>query len=153
VSEQIQLGLGERGDELDAKVLAALRSEVIEDRTKEILRVIAGHKGAASAIRSGEIAEQLGLIVGEDSRRIITRAVELFVMFFKIPIGASREKPFGYFLIVDAADLELAVRPLWGEVEAHLRRLRALTSKTVVARLYGQTMLKLDAEEKSKEAA
>src|SRR5712692_5203301 len=95
----------DRWAELDAKIEAALASKMLTERDKEILRVIAGHKGAMSAIRSLEIAMLSGLPPrAEKSRREIASAVETFVTFFGIPIGGLRVKPYGYFLIVDRAD-------------------------------------------------
>lgn len=142
----------ERWRELDARVTEALSSPLLSESDKEILRVIAGHKGAANAIRSEDVATQAGLRWSEQARREVAGAVETAVQLFAIPIGGLRVKPYGYFLIVNANDLELAITPLWGEVYAHLRRLRALTGKRLVARMFGQAMLKLD-QEKPKEAA
>jgi hypothetical protein len=164
MSEQLQLGAGEertgrsacatwqRWAELDELVAKALRASLLTEREKEILRVIAGHKGAARAIRSEDVAAAAGMEWCEKTRREIAGVVETAVLLHKIPIGGSRAKPCGYFVIVNANDLELAITPLWGEVYALLRRLRALTGKQLVARMFGQAMLKLDAEE-PKEAA
>jgi hypothetical protein len=158
VTEQLQLGMGEertgrnacatwqRWAELDALVAKALGSELLTEREREILRVIAGHKGAAHAIRSEDVAKLAGMEWCEKSRREIAGVVETAVLLLKIPIGGLRGKPCGYFLIVNANDLEQAITPLWGEVYALLRRLRALTGKQLVARMFGQAMLKLDAE-------
>jgi hypothetical protein len=157
-TEQLELGAapyeprtdssvrGERWKELDEKIIAALRSDLLNERDKEVLRVLAGHKGAMNAIRSVELAFHAGVGRGEKGRRAVALAIETFVQLFGIPIGGLRVPPYGYFLIVDHADLALAVGPLWGEVYAHLRRLRALTGKQTVARLFGQAMLKLAAE-------
>ncbi|MBZ5702119.1 MAG: hypothetical protein LAN84_09750 [Acidobacteriia bacterium] len=156
MTEQLQFGvtLTDRWAELDAKVAAALRSALLSEREKEVLRVIAGHRGAAQAIRAEEVARQAGMAWCERARREIAGVVETAVLLYRIPIGGLRMKPYGYFLIASAGDLDLAIHPLWGEVYAHLRRLRALTSKTDVARLFGQAMLQLDAEAgKPKEAA
>jgi len=155
LSERLQLGTAiERRGELDAKVAAALGSALLSEREKEVLRAIAGHQGAANAIRAEEVARQAGLEWCERTRRDIAGVVETAVLLFRIPIGGLRMKPYGYFLITSAGDLDLAIHPLWGEVCAHLRRLRALTSKNDVARLFGQAMLKLDGEDgKPKEAA
>ncbi|HLZ92944.1 MAG TPA: hypothetical protein VKQ28_14620 [Candidatus Acidoferrum sp.] len=159
MSEQLQLGAEfaagstyDRWRELDARVEAALRSHLLDEKDKEILRVIASHKGAERAIRAAVIAEEARMLWGEHARRQICGAIGTFVLLFKIPIGALRMAPYGYFLIVSAKDLELAVQPLAGEFHALLRRIRALTSKSDVAKLFGQAMLKLDAED-SKEAA
>ncbi len=139
-------GLFERWRELDARVTGALRSELLTEREKEILRAIAGHKGAAKAIRSEDVAKQGGMEWCEKTRREIAGVVETAVLLLKIPVGGSRTRPCGYFLIANANDLELAITPLWGEVYALLRRLRALTGKQLVARMFGQAMLKLDEE-------
>ncbi len=142
----------DRWRELDARMTASLQSEIFSEREKEILRVIAGHKGAAKAIRSEDVAKAAGMEWCEHARREIAGVVATAVLLHKIPIGGSRGKPQGYFLIVNANDLEVAITPLWDEVYALLRRLRTLTGKQLVARMFGQAMLKLDAEE-PKEAA
>jgi hypothetical protein len=161
MTEQLKLGmLWERWRELDALVLAALESPELTEHEKEVLRVIAGHKGSAKAVRAREIAQELGLREGEEGRRFIAGVVETAILLHGIPIGAIRFKPYGYFLIASANDLDLAIAPLWGEVYAHLRRLRMLAGKQFVARMFGQAMLKLDVEsgptaeaEKPQEAA
>ena len=137
----------DRWRELDALVAAALRTNLLTEREKEVLRVIAGHKGAANAIRSNEIARRLGLKWCERTRRDIAGVVETAVLLFHIPIGGLRMKPYGYFLVMSRNDLDLAIQPLTGEFYALLRRIRMLTSKQDVARLFGQIMLKLDSEE------
>ncbi len=131
-------------DELEERILAALRSKLWGERDKEVLRAIAGHKGAGNAIRSEEVASRLGWKWCERTRREIAGAVETAVLFFRIPIGGLRMKPYGYFIVVSRNDLELAIQPLTGEFYALLRRIRALTSKQDLARLFGQAMLKLD---------
>jgi hypothetical protein len=141
------LTFSQRWNELDARVTAALQSEVFSEREKEILRVIAGHKGAAKAIGSREVARAAGMAWCENTRRIVAGVVETAVLVFKVPIGGLRGKPHGYFLIVTADDLSLALGPLHGEFRALLRRIRALSSKEQAAAMFGQTMLKLDSEE------
>lgn len=148
MSEQLQLGAApwRKWDELDARVEKALCSGALSEREKEVIRVIAGHKGAANAIRAEEVARQAGLRWEERARREIAGVVETAVQVFKIPIGGLRMKPYGYFLIVTLNDLHLAIAPLAGEFHSLLRRIRALTSKQDAARMFGQAMLKLDAE-------
>jgi hypothetical protein len=153
VTEQLQLDafaaltFSQRWRELDARVTAALQSEIFSEREKEILRVIAGHKGAAKAIGSKEVARAAGMEWSENTRRRVAGVVETAVLMFKVPIGGVRGKPHGYFLIVTADDLSLALGPLNGEFRALLRRIRALSSKEQAAAMFGQTMLKLDSEE------
>jgi hypothetical protein len=149
VTEQFKPGEAtwERWRELDARVLGALQSKVFSEREKEILRVIAGHKGAAMAIRSEDVASAAGMKWCERTRREIAGVVETAVLVLKVPIGGLRMKPYGYFLIVTPNDLDLALSPLNGEFHALLRRIRALTSREQAARMFGQAMLKLDSEE------
>lgn len=153
MSEQLQFAEGRTGrnacatDELDERVMEVLRAPTFCERDKEVIRVIAGHKGAAKAIRGEEIAQQLGRVWNEDARREISSVVQAAILIFKLPIGAVRHKPHGYFLIVTAEDLGLAVGPLSSEFKSLLRRIRALTSKREAARMFGQAMLKLDDEE------
>lgn len=132
--------------ELDAKVAEALGSPLLAQREREILRVIAGHKGAANAVTAREVAERAGLRWTEQSRRKITSTVETCVRLLRIPIGGSRLKPYGYFLIVTDHDLAQATQPLTSELYALLRRLRALASREEAARMVGQAMLQLDEE-------
>jgi len=137
----------DRWRELDGRVRAALESTLLTEREKEILRVIAGHKGAAKAIRSEDVAKQAGMEWNERARRDVAGVVETAVLLCKIPIGGLRVKPYGYFLIVSMRDLDLALSPLNGEFHALLRRIRALTSRDDAARMFGQAMLKLDEAE------
>jgi len=152
MSEQLQLdpfaalAATQRWRELDARVVKALESEMFSEREKEILRVIAGHKGAARAIRSEDVARQAGLQWSERARREVAGTVETAVLQCRIPIGGLRVKPYGYFLIVSMEDLDLALAPLRGEFHALLRRIRALTSREDAARMFGQAMLRLDGE-------
>src|SRR5258705_10920065 len=101
MSEQLQLGVTmyDRWRDLDARVEEALRSPLLDEKDKEILRVIARHKGAAQAIRAGEIAERAGMLPGDVSRRKICSAIETFILLHKIPVGGLRVPPYGYFLI------------------------------------------------------
>lgn len=160
MSEQLKLGADfaaastyDRWRELDARVEAALRSPLLTPTEAKILRVIARHKGAAQAIRSRVVAEEAGMFWNEDARRGICKAIETFRLLMKLPIGALRESPYGYFLIVSSHDLELAVQPLAGELYALMRMIRALTSRRDVAKLYGQAMLKLNKEDEKEAAA
>jgi hypothetical protein len=153
MNEQFQLGVTlpqavwARYSELDARVTRALQSEIFSEREKEILRVIAGHKGAAKAIGSKEVARAAGMEWSERTRRRVAVVVETAVLVFKVPIGGLRGRPHGYFLIVTLDDLSLALGPLNGEFRALLRRIRALSSREQAAAMFGQTMLKLDSEE------
>lgn len=151
MTEQLQFGTV-----LDELIEKTLRSLVATDIEKAVLGVLRLHRGSANAIKSSAIVEQLSfrgaapaLRLGhtkENSRRAIAGAIENLVELHRLPIGGLRVPPYGYFLIETPADLDLAIKARWGEIYAHLRYLRALTSKTDVARLFDQQMLELDAE-------
>lgn len=124
----------------------ALDSPELTDDEKKIVRILGEHRGAAAAIRSSSVAQLLKLPASENSRRWICQVVETLVLLHHLPIGASRTAPMGYFLIETQADLDLAINARWKEIYAHMRYLRALTSKQDVARLFGQAQLQLDSE-------
>jgi len=160
MNEQLQLGTCSSGlpgsaggpevfspqSDLDVKIEKALRTVTLPESEKELLRVLSMHRGALNAIKSASLAEQLGLPAGENSRRWVAGTVQNLVELHRIPIGGLRVPPYGYFLIETRNDLDLAIGARWGEIYAHLRYLRALTSRRDVARLFGQQMLKLDQE-------
>lgn len=60
--------------------------------------------------------------------RAVALIVEQLIVTYGIKIGASRELPnSGYFLCVDQADVEAAVRPLRSTAESLRKRIEALT--------------------------
>jgi hypothetical protein len=150
MSEQPQFAWSVDGDALDLRVTLALDDKLLTEDQRELLRVLWGHKGAGRAVRAQEILDQLHKVDDERARRWVKGTVEDLVVRLGVPIGGLRTPPYGYFLIESAGDLDLAIGPLWSEVYSHLRRLRSLTSKSDVAKLFGQAMLKLDGD---KEAA
>src|SRR3989304_2147743 len=109
--EQLQLG---GLSDVDAKVRMVCFSPAAADLDRAVLVILSVHRGAANAIPSAEIAERVHLSPGEASRRLIAGAVESLVNFHRIPVGGSRVKPYGYFLIESAADLKQALAPLPG---------------------------------------
>jgi len=139
----------DRSAELDAQVTRVLGRADLDERTAELLRLLAGHKGAANAITAREIARQLdvGFAPGEQARRWVTEHVEYLRAAFKIPIGAAKTKPRGYFLILDAEDHELVAHRLRNEWFAAMGNYYRLCGKVAAARVHGQMMLELDREE------
>ena len=142
-----QLQLVQALTEAQYRIARALDSPELSEIEKDILKVIFLHSGAVNAIKSARVAELAGLDPGEGSRRFIAKTVEILVTLYKIPIGGLRVPPYGYFLIETRRDLDLAIAARWGEVYAHMRYLRGLTSREDVARLFGQGLLNLDAEQ------
>jgi hypothetical protein len=143
---QVQFEEGRR-EELHAQLrelASGTSTPALEENARELVRVLWTRQGAAHAMRAGEILDSLRLPRNDKWRRWLKDAVNDLVVLHGLPVGGLRVPPYGYFLIVSANDLDLAIHPLWGEVYALLRRLRALTSKHDVARLFGQAMLDLD---------
>lgn len=93
--------------DVDARIARAFASPALEPATRQVLRVLSeNHRGARNTIRARELAAAMGLAWGEGARRKITVAVAtLRHAPYRIPIGASRETPAGYFLIVTAQEL------------------------------------------------
>ena len=138
--------------ELDARMVRLLGSGEWLERDRELLRILSMHRGAENPISARALASILRLPEGEYGRRVVTATIADLVGRGHIPIGARRSKPNGYFLVVSQADLDHAIGPLWGEIYALLRRLRVLTSKEQVAKLFGQAMFDFD-RPSGKEAA
>jgi len=148
VNAQLQLGL-DAAAELDARITRVLGRADLDEGTAEILRIIASHKGAANAISIRGIL--FFLKVGWNERTV-KAAVKDLIERFAMPIGGSRKPPYGYFLILTAEDQAEAARPLRNELKSLSRRLRALSSKHELARLWGQVQLELDREDGGKAA-
>ena len=144
---QLQLGL-DAADALDARIIRVLGRADLDERTAELLRLLAGHKGAANAITAAEIARVLdiGFRPGEQARRWVTEHVEDLRHRFKMPIGAAKTKPRGYFLVLDAADREMVKRRLRNEWFMAMRNYYLFNGKADTARAHGQMMLELDEE-------
>jgi len=134
----------DRLTELEAQIVRLLRSPEWPEQDKELLRILASHRGAGNPVSASSLAQQMRFGEGEVARRKVTATIEDLIVRGKIRIGARRAKPNGYFLIVDHADLDAAEHALWGEIYALLRRLRVLSSRQRVAELFGQAMLDFD---------
>jgi hypothetical protein len=62
------------------------------------------------------------------SERVVQQIIEELIVTHGVRIGASRELPrAGYYLCVDAADIDAAVRPLRSSAASLLKRIEALT--------------------------
>ena len=133
--------------ELDAKIVRLLQSGEWPERDRELLRILSMHRGAANPISARSLAAQLRLEAGEYGRRVVTMTIADLIARGHIPIGARRSKPNGYFLVVSLSDHDLAIQPLWGEIYALLRRLRVLSSKEELAKLFGQALVDFDSKE------
>jgi hypothetical protein len=143
---QLQLSLNpeEVVDALIDGVLAGLSGPwQLWSNEMQLLRMLREHKGAENPLQLNTIAIQLGM-----SPRDIKSAVKSLVEDFKLPIGGSRQKPFGYFLIVSGEDLEAALRPLVHELQSIARRVKALTGEQRMAEIFNQARLALESEKR-----
>jgi hypothetical protein len=92
-----------------------------------VARLIWKHRGRRNPISIARLRENTGY-----SERQIKGIVESLVVNYGIRIGAKREEPAGYFVIEDAEDLAVAVGPYKAQIQAMLRRLRALEPSIAV---------------------
>jgi hypothetical protein len=126
------------------RVAAALGDPLLAEVDRKLLRIIAAHRGAASAVRAEAILGELGLYCDGNARRWVKATVEDLVTRLRVPIGGLRMKPYGYFLVVTQADMDLALHPLQNELLSLARRIRALTDERYLSKLNGQMLLRLD---------
>lgn len=75
------------------------------------------------------------------SEREVKAAIRDLVILHSVPIGASRGKDHGYFLVDSAEDVEIAISPLESEIRELARRVRILGGKERLAELCGQLPL------------
>ena len=104
-----------------------------------ILKMLRYHKGAEQALPLRTISTRLGM-----SQRAVKAAVKSLIEDFKLPIGASRQEPYGYFLIVTPEDLKKALGPLAHELESIAVRLDVLAGSRYVVDLLDRVRLKLE---------
>ncbi|HWR35988.1 MAG TPA: hypothetical protein VN622_08990 [Clostridia bacterium] len=114
----------------------------LPDPARELLRLLRHHRGVRYAKPLAAIAEKLGM-----QAREVKSTVKSLIEDFGIPIGASRQEPYGYFLCVTPEDYDAAERPLINEMLSIATRLRALGGEHRLNEVMGQ--LKLELEKKA----
>lgn len=127
---------------VDAVLLGVSGPWQLQANELRLLRMLRDRRGAADALALNTIAIQLGM-----SPRIIKSTVKSLIEDFGLPIGGSRQEPFGYFLIVSGEDLEAALRPLVHELQSIARRVKALTGEQRMAEIFNQARLALEKPE------
>lgn len=146
MSESLHLGFDQRAlalDRLDAVLVHGAGPRPLEANEKKMLGLLKYHLGAARAIRGAEIAEFLHC----DEREVKAIAKTL-VEIFALPIGASRVRPYGYYIIETAAEMRDVVSIYEHEIRSLAQRVRALEGSDYAAQLLGQIALECQ-EEKS----
>lgn len=114
-----------------------------------IAQIIERHQGEANAIALRDLAENLWPEEWrsgnrETIEREIKASVSRLSTLGKMLIGVSRQKPYGYYLIRNAQELDANRARCIQHVRAWVRRLRALDPDGSAARqLYGQLSVDL----------
>jgi hypothetical protein len=107
-----------------------------------IAELIWNHAGRECPVSISEIIRDVGLgWAFELNARKVKEVVEQLRVMHRVPIGARRTAPFGYFRIVDAADREAAVGPYREQILTMWRTLRVLDSPERCRELLGQLAL------------
>ena len=118
-------------------------SKIAPEQTERLIAaMIWTHKGRENPISIALLAKSTGR-----SEREIKGIVEQLVVTHRMRIGALRGKTAGYFIVMDAADLEAAVGPYRSQIFSMWRRLRVLLGAHQLRELYGQ--LAIDEGEKA----
>jgi hypothetical protein len=122
----ISSGLGRAALELTSAAQAALTPA-----DREVARVLLTHVGRARAMRAADLAA--GIFDGADDparreevRRAVTQSIERLRIFARLPIAATKQPPYGYFLAETQDE--------WDEM--HERYLRELVRLARLARLF-----------------
>jgi len=98
---------------------------------RRLAAILKNHRGRANAISSAELAGLVFDGVGdpkrsEEFRRGITKSIERLRTFARLPIAATKEPPYGYFLAATDAECD----------EMHERYVRELIRCAALARLF-----------------
>jgi hypothetical protein len=125
------------------------------DLQRELLRILLYHSGAQRAISLHALMVKLDRVLKPiPTEREIKDAIRSLVVDFKVRIGASRSKPFGYFFVTTPQEARDAAHLYISEIRELARRVRVLLDPHDVAELEGQRWLKPLLEETDpKEAA
>jgi hypothetical protein len=153
MSDSLQLGFAGMGpvDPPDAharKVLSGLCGPwPLTDLQRELLRILVFHLGASRAIQLRDLMLKLQRIVKPlPTEREIKDAARSLVVDFKVRIGASRQRPAGYYLITNSQEARDAAQPYIAEIRHLAQRVRVLLDPHELAELAGQLRLDQDAD-------
>jgi hypothetical protein len=121
----------------------------------EILRILLYHPGAQRAVTLRDLMVKLDRVCRTiPAEREIKDVIRSLVVDFRVRIGASRNKPFGYFLITTAEEARDAAHPYISEIRQLAQRVRVLLDPHDLGNLAGQRWLEdLLSEPEEKETA
>jgi hypothetical protein len=113
------------------------------DLQRELLRILLYHSGAQRAISLGALIVKLSRVIKTvPTEREIKDAIRSLVVDFKVRIGASRSKPFGYFFVTTPQEARDAAHLYISEIRELARRVRVLLDPHDLSELEGQSWLK-----------
>lgn len=120
---------------------------------REALRILLFHPGAQSAVSLRDLMGKLDRVTSElPTERETKDAIRGLVVDFKVRIGASRSRPFGYFLITTIQEARDSARPYINEIRELAARVRVLLDPHDLAELAGQQWLELLTVERERKA-
>lgn len=107
----------------------------------ELLRILLYHQGAQRAISLHALMVKLDRLC--TSEREIKDAMRSLVVHFKVRVGASRSKPFGYFLITSVEEALSTAHTYISELREIALRVRVLLDPHNLGDLAGQKWIEL----------
>ena len=134
---------------LEALISQALwRAPVpLPQKARELLMILRWYKGAHNARPLAEIAAKLKV-----SDREVKQHAKTLTEEYGIPVGGSRQQPYGYFLCVTAEDYAAARRPYVHEVRSLVERLKFHQPSQRLMEILGQLRAELGEGEEKKSA-
>ncbi len=155
----LQLGLAGMGaiEPPDAHARQVLAGRTgpwpLTELQRELLHILVFYLGAQRAIQLRELmAKVQGKVKPLPTEREIKDAIRSLVVDFKVRIGASRQKPAGYFLITNSQEARESAQTYIAEIKKLAQRVRVLLDPHELAELAGQLRLDRD-DDDPKEAA
>jgi hypothetical protein len=106
-----------------------------------VAEMIWPHQGSAHPIALKFIAKAIG-----KTERAVKGIVEQLVVTHRMRIGARREEPVGYFVVVTAEDLDIACKAYESQIFSMWRRLRVLRQPHHLRDLLGQLRIEEGAD-------
>ena len=111
---------------------------------RRMLIALRFHCGRERAVKLAELCEQLKL-----EERKVKDLMRSLVVDFKVRIGASRTKPYGYYLVTTAEEAKDAAAVYWSEVRELVKRARVLEDRHFVLERLGQLRTEIEEEKAS----
>jgi hypothetical protein len=106
-----------------------------KDRAKiaRVLAVISQHRGQENPIRGRDVAE-----LAEVTERDVQAIVKILGEELSVPIGSKTSKPWGYYVVVDEAELAANFQQLKRRAASTWRHARAFLKPSVLGPIAGQ---------------